>query len=89
LILSSSSKPSTPVWLRLWSACHPVKWTSLKDRDRSLLQGLVQGEAPTPADSGITKKLVRKEILEKQGDRYYFQVPLIQKYVEYLVEEEI
>ncbi|MDJ0773784.1 MAG: hypothetical protein QNJ49_10225 [Mastigocoleus sp. MO_167.B18] len=54
-----------------------------------MLQGLVQSEASTPADSGITKRLVRKEILEKQGDRYDFQVPLIQKYVEYLVEEEI
>ncbi|MEO0967176.1 MAG: restriction endonuclease subunit R, partial [Cyanobacteria bacterium J06639_18] len=31
LILSSSSKPSTPVWLRLWSACHPVNIHTLDD----------------------------------------------------------
>jgi hypothetical protein len=36
----------------------------------------------------VLRKLERKEILEKVESSYGFQVPLHQKYVEQVVEEE-
>jgi hypothetical protein len=63
-------------------------WKSLSDRDRNLLRRLVQGETPTAQDKAVLRKLERKEILEKTESRYRFQVPLVQKYVEQVIEEE-
>jgi AAA+ ATPase superfamily predicted ATPase len=63
-------------------------WKSLSDRDRNLLQRLVQGETPTPQDKAVLRKLERKEILEKTEFGYSFQVPLVQKYIEQVIEEE-
>jgi hypothetical protein len=63
-------------------------WKSLTDRDRILLQRLVQGETPTPQDKAVLRKLERKEILEKTESGYSFQVPLVQNYIQQVVEEE-
>jgi len=63
-------------------------WKSLTDSDRNLLQRLVQGETPTAQDKAVLRKLERKEILEKTESGYSLQVPLVQNYVEQVVEEE-
>ena len=63
-------------------------WKSLSDRDRNLLQSLVQGETPTAQDKAVLRKLERKEILEKTESGYRFQVPLVREYVEQVLEEE-
>jgi hypothetical protein len=36
----------------------------------------------------VLRKLERKEILEKTESSYRFQVPLVQKYIEQVVDEE-
>ncbi|MBE8971141.1 ATP-binding protein, partial [Nostocales cyanobacterium LEGE 12452] len=61
-------------------------WTSLADSDRSLLRRIIYGETPTQQDKGVIRKLTRKEILTQEGNA--FQVPLVQKYIEQLLEEE-
>ena len=63
-------------------------WKSLTDSDRNLLQRLVKGETPTVQDKAVLRKLERKEILEKKESGYSFQVPLVQEYVEQVVEDE-
>jgi hypothetical protein len=60
----------------------------LADRDRNLLQRLIQGETPTAQDKVVLRKLERKEILQKTESGYRFQVPLVQKYIEQVIEEE-
>ncbi|WP_335144569.1 hypothetical protein [Nostoc sp.] len=61
-------------------------WTSLAESDRSLLRRIIHGETPTQQDKGVIRKLTRKEILTQEGNA--FQVPLVQKYIEQLLEEE-
>ncbi|NMG19868.1 AAA family ATPase [Brasilonema bromeliae] len=61
-------------------------WTGFTEGDRNLLQRLLQGETPTKQDKASVRKLVRKEILYKEGVE--FQVPLVQKYVEQRLEDE-
>ncbi|MBW4544817.1 MAG: hypothetical protein KME25_10300 [Symplocastrum torsivum CPER-KK1] len=61
---------------------------SLTDSDRNLLQHLVKGKTPTLQDKAVLRKLERKEILKKTKSGYSFQVPLVQNYVEQVVEEE-
>ena len=63
-------------------------WRSLTDSDRNLLRRLVQGETPAAQDKAVLRKLERKEILEKTESGYSLQVPLVQNYVEQVVEEE-
>jgi len=63
-------------------------WKSLTDSDRNLLRRLIQGETPAPPDKAVLRKLERKEILEKTESGYGFQVPLVQNYVEQVVQEE-
>jgi len=63
-------------------------WKSLTESDRNLLRRLIQGETPIPQDKAVLRKLERKEILEKTESGYSFQVPLVQNYVEEVVEEE-
>ena len=63
-------------------------WKSLTDSDRNLLRRLVQGETPAPQDKAVLRKLERKEILQNTESRYTFQVPLVQNYVEQVIEEE-
>ncbi|MBD2650052.1 hypothetical protein [Nostoc linckia] len=54
--------------------------------DRSLLCWIIHGETSTQQDKGVIRKLTRKEILTPEGNA--FQVPLVQKYIEQLLEEE-
>ncbi len=68
-------------------------WKSLADSDvydglrlRNLLRRIIQGETPTQQDQGVIRKLTRKEILTQEGNA--FQVPLVEKYIEQLLEEE-
>jgi len=68
-------------------------WKSLAESDvydglrlRSLLRRIIHGETPTQQDKGVIRKLARKEILTQEGNA--FQVPLVQKYIEQLLEEE-
>ncbi|GCL35989.1 hypothetical protein SR1949_10890 [Sphaerospermopsis reniformis] len=61
-------------------------WTSLQDNDRDFLRRLIAGETSTQKDKGVMKKLMRKEILTPEGNA--FQVPLVQRFVEQLLEEE-
>ncbi|MFN6481284.1 ATP-binding protein [Nostoc sp. DedQUE07] len=61
-------------------------WKSLADSDRYLLRRIIHGKTPTPQDKGVIRKLTRKEILTQEGNA--FQVPLVQKYIEQLLEEE-
>jgi uncharacterized protein len=61
-------------------------WTSLADSDRNLLRRVIQGETPTQQDKGVVRKLARKEILTQEGNA--FQVPLVQRFVEQLLEDE-
>lgn len=63
-------------------------WKSLTDSDRNLLQRLVQGETATAQDKAVLRILERKEILEKTESGYSFQVPLVQNYIEQVLEEE-
>ena len=60
-------------------------WLGLKDSDRRLLWRILQGETATPQDRGVITKLARKEILNQEGNA--FQVPLVQRYIEQLLEE--
>ncbi|MBD2301627.1 AAA family ATPase [Nostoc sp. FACHB-190] len=61
-------------------------WNNLTENDRNLLQRIIQDETPTPQDKGTVRRLTRKEILTQEGNA--FQVPLVQKYIEQLLEEE-
>ncbi|AFZ22753.1 hypothetical protein Cylst_0403 [Cylindrospermum stagnale PCC 7417] len=61
-------------------------WKSLAVSDRNFLKRLIYGETPTQQDKGVVKRLVRKEILNPEANA--FQVPLVQKFVELLLEEE-
>jgi hypothetical protein len=58
-------------------------------RYRNLLRRLVQGGTPTVEDKTVLRKLERKEILQKTESSYRFQLPLVQNYVEQVVEEEM
>jgi uncharacterized protein len=61
-------------------------WTSLQDNDRDFLRRLIADEIPTQEDKGVMKKLTRKEILTSDGNT--FQVPLVQRFIEQLLEQE-
>ncbi|BAZ32889.1 hypothetical protein NIES4074_53960 [Cylindrospermum sp. NIES-4074] len=61
-------------------------WTSLEENDRNFLRRLISGATPTPQDKGVIKKLSRKDIVAPEGDA--LQVPLVQRFIEQLLEEE-
>lgn len=69
-------------------------WTSLDDSDgrstvggeRNLLKRLIEGETFTQQDERVKQRLVRKQILNSEGDG--FKVPLVQKFVEKLLNED-
>ncbi|MBD2598628.1 AAA family ATPase [Nostoc spongiaeforme FACHB-130] len=61
-------------------------WNNLTENDRNLLQRIIQGQTPTPQDKGTVRRLTRKEILTQEGNA--FQVPLVQIFIEQLLEEE-
>ncbi len=58
----------------------------MQESDRNFISRLIQGQTPTSQDKGIVKKLIRKEIVTPEGNA--FQVPLVQIFVEQLLEEE-
>lgn len=55
-------------------------WGQLNEREQSLLLNLHAGEAPQ--DRLSLKRLIDKEILRKHNDRYCFQVPLVEIFVD-------
>ena len=70
----------------------------LTQAEQNFLLRFVEGEIPTTSDKGTIRNLVRKEILQQevstgkssdQEQRIYFQVPLVQKYIEQVIREEI
>ncbi|MCP6758770.1 MAG: hypothetical protein NHB32_08365 [Fischerella sp. CENA71] len=61
-------------------------WTSLQESDRNFISRLIQAQTPTAQDKGIIKKLMRKEILTPEGNG--LQVPLVQRFIEQVLEEE-
>jgi hypothetical protein len=63
-------------------------WKSLTESDRNLLRRLIQGETPAAPDKAVLRKLERKEILEKTESSYRILVPLVQEYIEQVVQEE-
>ncbi len=79
-------KKIIPVVLERGDQYFQELWTSLAESDRSLLRRIIHGETPTQQDKGVVRKLTRKEILTPEGNA--FQVPLVQKYIEQLLEEE-
>ncbi|MGD1912985.1 MAG: ATP-binding protein [Rivularia sp. (in: cyanobacteria)] len=73
-------------------------WRNLTQPEQNFLLRLVEGEIPNSSDKGIIRNLVRKEILQQQSitgkfsepeKRIDFQVPLVQKYIEQVIQEEI
>ncbi|KST62796.1 hypothetical protein [Mastigocoleus testarum] len=87
-----------PIVLERGDLYFRYSWTSLNDKEQRSLQNLVQGKPLKISDKSVINSLVRKEILEvdkitiKNQDEIppvSFQVPLVQKYVEKMVSEEI
>ena len=58
----------------------------LVDVQRSSISDNAVRETPTAQNPKIVRKLVKKEILHQQGDSVL--VPLVQKFIEQVVEEE-
>ncbi|MBD2533130.1 hypothetical protein H6G97_27575 [Nostoc flagelliforme FACHB-838] len=54
-------------------------------RLRNLLRRLIHGKTLTQQDKSVIRKLTRREILTTESNS--FQVPLVQKYIEQLLEE--
>ncbi len=85
-VTAQDVKEIIPVVLERGDQYFRELWKSLTDSDRSLLRRIIHGETPTQQDKGVVRKLTRKEILTPEGNA--FQVPLVQKYIEQLLEEE-
>lgn len=71
---------------------------ALTQPEQRFLLRLLEGELPNSSDKGMMRNLVRKEILQQQGingkfsepeKRIDFQVPLVKKYIEQVIQEEI
>ncbi|MFP4420957.1 MAG: hypothetical protein ACLFRG_10485 [Desulfococcaceae bacterium] len=61
---------------------------TLNEDERNIIRKLVREEDVWETKPGVFKKLRRKEVLEKNGDSWRFQVPLMRMYVEERVSEE-
>ena len=85
-VTAQDVKEIIPVVLERGAPYFQELWRSLADSDSSLLRRIIHGETPTQQDKGVIRKLTRKEILTPEGNA--FQVPLVQKYIEQLLEEE-
>lgn len=57
-------------------------WGKLNPAEQDCCDRIVQGEAITREDRDAIRRLLRTEIIEKQGESYQFQVPLIQRFIE-------
>lgn len=64
-------------------------WTNLTEGEKRLLIFIVKGKIYNTKNSKVALKLIQKEILQRQNNSYCFQVPLIKKYIEKLIEEEM
>ncbi|MEO0838465.1 MAG: ATP-binding protein [Cyanobacteria bacterium J06643_5] len=64
-------------------------WINLTEGEKRLLIFIVQDKIYQKNHSKVALKLVQKEILQQKNAGYCFQVPLVQKYIEQLAEEEI
>ena len=64
-------------------------WTNLTEGERKLLVFIAQGKVYNTNNSKVALKLIQKEILQRKNAGYCFQVPLVQKYIEKLIEEEM
>ena len=54
---------------------------TLNETQRQVLTRLLQGGSLTDNDSGALKGLQDKEVLERQGETYVFQAPMVEAYV--------
>ncbi|MEQ9625008.1 MAG: ATP-binding protein [Coleofasciculus chthonoplastes F1-TOW-03] len=63
-------------------------WTSLSEPEQDFLESLITEETPHPQNKSTVRRLIRKEILEKTGDCYQFQVPLVETFITQVVTEE-
>jgi hypothetical protein len=83
------------LWASDWQSLH-LKYLShrvganllplLVDVQGSSISDNAVRETPTDQNPKIVRKLVRKEVLHQQGDRIL--VPLVQKFIEQVIEEE-
>ncbi|MEO1427921.1 MAG: ATP-binding protein [Cyanobacteria bacterium J06633_8] len=64
-------------------------WTNLTEGERRLLVFIAKEKVYNTSNSKVGLKLIQKEILQRQNTGYCFQVPLIKKYIEKLIEEEM
>jgi hypothetical protein len=62
-------------------------WTSLSEPEQDFLEYLITEETPHPQNKSTVRRLIRKEILEKRGDCYRFQVPLVERFITQVVTE--
>ncbi|MEQ8756970.1 MAG: CHASE2 domain-containing protein [Coleofasciculus sp. G1-WW12-02] len=60
-------------------------WTSLSDAEQEVLEYLITEQTPHPSLKSTIRRLIRKEILEKVGDCYRFQVPLVETFITQVV----
>jgi AAA+ ATPase superfamily predicted ATPase len=84
-VQASAVENIIPVVLQQGEQYFRELWLGLKDGDRHLLRRILQGETAMPQDRGVVQKLARKEILNQEGNA--LQVPLVQKFLEQLLEE--
>lgn len=62
---------------------------TLLPRHHSVMTRLAQGQAPTVQDKIVLSQLERADILKRTGVRYSFQVPLLQKYIQWVTEGSV
>ncbi len=62
-------------------------WTNLSEPEQDFLEQLITEEIPYPPNKSTVRRLIRKEILEKTGDCYRFQVPLVETFITQVVTE--
>ncbi|MEQ8537379.1 MAG: CHASE2 domain-containing protein [Coleofasciculus sp. D1-CHI-01] len=62
-------------------------WTTLSEPEQDFLEDLITEETPYPPTKSTVRRLIRKEILEKTGDCYRFQVPLVERFITQVVTE--
>lgn len=76
----------TPIVLERGNQYFRELWYSFNDNERDFLYCLTNGNTSVETDKAIVRRLIRKEILNQEGN--YFQVPLVQKFIEQIVSEE-
>ena len=54
---------------------------TLNEPQRQVLTRLLQGDSPTDSDQDPLRGLQDKEVLERQGETYVFQTPMVEAYI--------